>query len=403
MYDLDTHSLECFMREALLVAEKGRWTTAPNPCVGAVLVCKGKIVAHGAHLHYGGLHAERVCIDEARIKGVPLAESTLVVTLEPCNHEGKQPPCTELLLACGIRHVVIGAMDTNPVAGGGAARLREAGISVETGILEQECKEMAADFFVWQQQKRPYGLLKMASTIDGRIATRTGGPETISCEASRKYVMRLRANIGIAGGAILVGGNTFRLDNPRLTARVEGGKSPLAVVVTNHLPGPDKDAYLINFRPEETIFFTSKEQSTSPEAMWLQARGTHVFGVGPSIYQEGSYTTENRYMGNLHMREIYSILWEKFHCPYVLCEGGGTIAFSLLKAGLVDVFHYIVAPYVLGDKQAQSVFSGSNGQLLSMEDSCKLSLSRMERMGDDALLVYHHTDKTRDSRVCSPA
>ncbi len=402
MYDLDTTRLECFMREALREAEKGRWSTAPNPCVGAVLVHKGNIVAHGAHLYYGGLHAERVCLDEARIKGIPLAESTLVVTLEPCNHEGKQPPCTDLVLASGIRHVVVGTMDPNPVAGGGVARLREAGICVEVGILEQECKELLADFFVWQQQKRPYGLLKMASTIDGRIATREGGPEAISCQTSREYVMRLRANVGLAGGAILVGANTFRMDNPKLTARVEGGKSPLAVVVTSHLPGPDKDAYLINFRPEETVFFTSKEQAMSPEAMWLQARGTHVFGVGPSIYQEGSYTTDSRYVGNLHLREIYSILWEKFHCPYVLCEGGGTIAFSLLKAGLVDIFHFIVAPYVLGDKQAQSVFTGSNGRMVSMQDACKLGLSHIERMGEDALLVYRQTDQTRDPRVCLP-
>ena len=210
-----------FMREALALAENGRWSACPNPTVGAVLVRDGQVVARGWHHAAGQPHAEVECLRDAQRQGIDPAQCTLVVTLEPCNHYGKTPPCSEAVLAAGIKRVVIGLYDPTPKAAGGAERLRAAGVEVIGPVCERECRDQVADFLAWQQG-RPYVILKMAATMDGRIATRTGHSRWVSSEGSRALVHRLRAGIGRAGGAVLVGGGTFRADNPCLTARIPG-------------------------------------------------------------------------------------------------------------------------------------------------------------------------------------
>jgi len=201
--------------------------------VGAVLVRDGRVVAEGFHAAYGQAHAEVAAMADARARGVDLAACTLVVTLEPCNHQGRTPPCTRAVLDAGIRRVVIGSRDPNPdVAGCGAEVLRAAGIEVVLGVEEQLCRDLIADFLVWKTTPRPYVLLKMAATLDGRTATRVGHSRWISSEASRAQVHWLRSR----AGAVMVGGGTLRADDPRLTARLHGrereGRQPLAVAVS---------------------------------------------------------------------------------------------------------------------------------------------------------------------------
>lgn len=245
-----------FMKHAIQIAEKGRWFTAPNPCVGAVLVHDNVIIAEGYHKEYGEAHAEIECLRDAIKQGFfqnesvyfsnpllakayedfkekptlsPLAEQTafsfsmrdcvLYVTLEPCAHHGKTPPCTQAIMEAGIKRVVIGMKDINEDASGGIERLKTQGIAVTCGILEDKCRELIKDFLVWQTKKRPYVILKMACSLDGRIGPRLGYNHKLSCPKTRQSLMKLRENIGIAGGAVMVGANTFALDKPKLTAR----------------------------------------------------------------------------------------------------------------------------------------------------------------------------------------
>ena len=370
-----THSFEPFMLEAIKLAERGRWKTAPNPTVGALLVREGVVVAQGWHTAFGKGHAEVECLADAAAKGVDPATCTLVVTLEPCKHHGKTPPCSEAILAAGIRHVVIGLADPNPQASGGAKRLIDAGVQVEVGICETECRDLVADFLVWQTTLRPYVILKLAMTLDGRIATRTGHSQWITCEASRHAVHVLRANVGMAGGAVLVGGNTLYADNPLLTAReAQSERQPLAAAVTSRIPSPDA-LRLLQERPGETILFTTASGAATPRAAQLRERGVRVFGLGRWKAGKG----EDLLQALEHLRS-------EENCPYVLCEGGGKLALALLEAGLVDEFHLHIAPKILGDNDARPLFSGRTP--LTLDEALSMRLMDLTRYGDDAHLLF---------------
>ena len=369
-----SHPFEPFMKEAIGLAELGRWAAAPNPTVGAVLVRDGQIVARGWHTAFGKSHAEVECLRDAAARGVTPSECTLVVTLEPCNHQGKTPPCTEAILAAGIRHVVIGLRDPNPKAAGGLERLADAGVKVETGIAEALCRDLVADFLVWQTTNRPYVILKLAMTLDGRIATRTGHSRWITGEASRHRVHMMRASVGHTGGAVLIGGNTLHTDNPLLTARLDGPveRQPLAVAITSRLPAPET-LRLAQERPSETILFTTAAGAATPRALQLRERGIRVLGL-------------ERWKSGEDLTQILTYLRQEAGCPYVLCEGGGKLALSLLEAGLVDEFHMHIAPRVLGDNDARPLFDGRSP--LELDEALPLRLVRMEPCGDDAHLLF---------------
>lgn len=373
---------DAFMREAIELAGRGRWHACPNPCVGAVLVRDGRVLARGWHAACGEAHAEVACLRDAAARGVNPADGTLVVTLEPCNHHGKTPPCTDAILAAGIRRVVIGLRDPHPQAAGGADRLRAAGVEVIEGVCARECRDLAADFLVWQQKKRPYLLLKLASTLDGRIATRTGHSQWISCEASRAGVHALRAGVGHAGGAIMVGGGTLRADNPRLTARTDGhdadARQPWACVVTSRLPAIGSDCRLLQERPDRTIFISTPAVAASRLAHELRDIGAHVLSVPPSA------------KGSLDMAALLTSLHEEIACPYVLCEGGGRLALSLLDSGLVDEFHLHLAPRILGDNQAVPLFDGRTP--LQLDEALQMRISDLQRCGEDVQLVLRPRD-----------
>ena len=364
---------ERFMHEALALAEKGRGFTAPNPTVGAVLVRDGQIVARGWHALFGHEHAEVNCLRDAAEKGVDPSLCTLYVTLEPCNHQGKTPPCTKAILDAGIRHVVVGMPDVNATAAGGADFLRSRGVTVEMGVLEDECRELVADFIIWQTTRRPYVILKMASSLDGRIATRNGHAQILSHEGSREEGMRLREMVGRAGGAVLVGGNTLFMDNPRLTARTQSARrQPLASVISSKLPSSEGGCRMVEERPEDCVFFSSAAQAASPAAQALRARGCRVYGVDASAPH------------GLDVTQALALLREEEGCLYVLCEGGGKLALSMLEAGVVDEFHLHVAPLVLGDDEARPLFSGRS--LDRMEEAFHMRMSHVSLVDGDAHL-----------------
>jgi len=364
---------ETFMARAVELALRGRDRTAPNPSVGAVMVQDGLIVAEGYHKFCGGLHAERECIADAIKKNVDMSRCTLFVTLEPCNHYGKTPPCTEGILEAGIRHVVVGTRDPNPKAAGGLEYLESKGVKVEHGILEELCKDLISDFLCWQFTDRAYSILKLACTVDGKIAGAAGAQEAVSCPESFTDVQRLRSYVG----AVIVGGNTLREDNPSLNCRLdqlpEGFKQPKAVVVTNNLPENHEDYTLTTTRAADTIFWTSEEQGMSKTADSLKSKGIEII----TLPRNGK---------GLILESGFKILREKHGTLRTLCEGGGKLACSLAEQKLVDEFVMYQAPKILGNTDGRSNFAGSGNQLIS--EAMDLRISRVEKSGRDLKIVF---------------
>jgi diaminohydroxyphosphoribosylaminopyrimidine deaminase/5-amino-6-(5-phosphoribosylamino)uracil reductase len=222
---------ESYMKLALELAEKGYGWTAPNPMVGAVVVKDGQVVGRGYHQRVGGPHAEVNAIDDA---GSRAGGATIYVTLEPCNHFGRTPPCTRKILDAGIRRVVVAMADPNPaVTGGGIATLRDRGVAVTTGVCEKEARTLNEGFITWVTTGRPFVIVKCATTLDGRIATRTGDSRWVTGPASRQFVHRIRH--GVDG--IMVGVETVKKDDPSLTTRLDGntGSDPTRIILDTHL------------------------------------------------------------------------------------------------------------------------------------------------------------------------
>lgn len=367
---------ERFMARAAELARNGRGPAAPNPCVGAVLVHGEQVVAEGWHTRAGELHAERECLADAREKGVfdrvPASECAMYVTLEPCNHHGRTPPCTEAIIEAGIGEVVIGFRDPNPLAAGGMERLAEHGVSVSHGVLEDECRDLVADFLLWQETDRTYNILKLAATLDGRIAAADGTPEAVSCPASFECVQDIRSFVG----AVVVGGETFRNDDPSLTCRCAGlpeaFEQPLAVVVTSALPAPDADRKLLRFRPHQTVFWTGQAQAASEQAEALRAKGVRVIGLPADD-------------SGLLLGEGFRWLRKECGCHYSMVEGGGRLAMTLVLQGLADEMDYFLAPRVLGDATARSAFSGRTG--MRMADAVDYRIARIRHVGRDLRLT----------------
>ena len=361
------------MTRAVELALRGRNRTAPNPCVGAVMVQDGHIVAEGYHRYCGGLHAERECIADARTKGVDMSQCTMFVTLEPCNHYGKTPPCTEGILQAGIKHIVVGTRDPNPKAAGGLEYLESRGVKVEHGVLEEQCRDLISDFLCWQFTDRAYSILKLACTIDGKIAGATGAQEAVSCPESFQDVQYLRSIVG----AVIVGGNTLREDNPSLNCRLnnlpEGFSQPKAVVVTNSLPENPDDYTLTSTRAAETIFWTNALEADTKTAYELRKRGIEVEAL-PSDEK------------GLILEPGFKMLREKHDILRTLCEGGGKLALSMAEQELVDEFVMYQAPRILGNIQGRPNFAGSNREMIS--EAMNMRISRVQQSGRDLKIVF---------------
>lgn len=347
------------MARALDLAWRGWGRVQQDPLVGAVILRDGKPVGEGWHPEYGDRHAETVALSDA---GERARGATLVVTLEPCSHQGKQPPCTDAIIRAGVTRVVAAMRDPNPLAGGGSGRLRDAGLDVEIGILgDAAAIQNAAFLHGLRNQTRPFVALKLATTLDGRIADRSGRSRWISGVAARDYVHWLRAGFD----AIAVGGRTARLDDPALTVRgtVRPRTAPRRVVF-------DRDADLgSNLTLVRTAGETPTVVVVSPEANPSRVKRLQAAGV--SVVQANSLTQA---LAQLREQGTTSLL----------VEGGGQLAGSLLGAGLVDRYYWIQAPLWLGEGGVPAL-AGLPARDLDQADRWRVVERRA--LGDDTLLV----------------
>ncbi|GAB6907010.1 fused diaminohydroxyphosphoribosylaminopyrimidine deaminase;5-amino-6-(5-phosphoribosylamino) uracil reductase [Desulfosarcina cetonica] len=328
-----------YMQLALELAEKGRGWTSPNPMVGAVVVRDGKIVGRGYHQRVGGPHAEVNAIDDAgdRARG-----ATIYVTLEPCNHFGRTPPCTHKIIAAGIRRVVVAMKDPNPdVQGGGNAYLKSHGIEVITGIGETAARTLNEGFVTWVTTGKPFVIVKCAATMDGRIATRTGDSRWVTGPAARAWVHRLRHAVD----GIMVGVETVRKDDPSLTTRLEGepGSDPTRIILDTHLSMPVTAKMLRQESGAPTWVVCGPEAAADRRAA-LEAAGARI--VVASLKD-----------GRIDLAALMLQLG-RMAVTRLLIEGGGTVIGGALAAGVVDKVCFFYAPKILGGDDGVPICRG---------------------------------------------
>lgn len=318
------------MRRCLHLAEMGRGFVSPNPMVGAILVRSGKVIGEGYHRKFGKPHAEREAIHAAS----RAAGATLYVNLEPCNHFGKTPPCTDLIIGAGIRRVVIGCRDENPVVRGkGIRRLERAGISVKVGVLERECLQLNEVFYKFITTRLPFVGMKVAQTLDGRIADSRGHSQWITNSASRTYVHVLRSRYD----AVLVGANTVNIDNPRLTSRIVAGRDPHRIVLDGNLSSELSARIFEVTQPVRVIIIASNNSISRHQRKVRALRDKGVEVVGLKADRTGciGILTILRRLGRLGISSI-------------LVEGGSTVFGAFLDSGEADKLHLFISKRILG-------------------------------------------------------
>ena len=313
-----------YIELALKLAEKGKGTTSPNPIVGALIVKRGSIVGKGFHKKAGQDHAEIMAIKDA---GKKAFNGTMYVTLEPCSHWGKTPPCTESIVEAGIREVIIGRKDPNPVVNG-FNELKFRGIKTKIGILEKECKKLNEPYIKWMKTKRPFVVVKSAMSLDGKIATRTGDSKYITGREARRYVHQLRAELD----AVMVGINTVLKDNPLLTPRLVSGRTPIRIVVDSKLKTP-LDANVVKNEPNKLII-AATNKANKAKIKKLQHKGVNVLIV-------------NTKKGMVDLDDLMKQLG-KLEITSVMIEGGAELNSEAIKAGIVDKILFFLAPSVIG-------------------------------------------------------
>jgi diaminohydroxyphosphoribosylaminopyrimidine deaminase/5-amino-6-(5-phosphoribosylamino)uracil reductase len=352
---------EGFMRRALRLARKGEGRVSPNPMVGAVIVRDGRIIAEGYHRRYGENHAEINAIANAT---EPVAGATFYITLEPCSHHGKTPPCVEALIASRPGRVVVGTIDPNPlVSGRGIAALQRHGIETNTGVLEEACQRQNEVFFKYIRTGVPFVTLKFALTLDGRIATAAGHSRWISSPPSLRFAHRLRR----AHDAILVGAGTVLKDNPELTCRLVRGENPLRVVVDSHLR-TSPDASVFDVRRSPTIVAMTRKAPVERRRLFEQ-KGIEVLELGED---EGGHIDLQGLLKLLGQRKIASLL----------VEGGAGVNTSFLRENLVDRLIAVIAPKIVGT----GINAVGDLGIRQMENALRLSFERITRSGDDLIL-----------------
>ncbi len=350
------------MRVALEQARAGEGCTRPNPPVGAVLVRKGKAMVQGYHRKAGGPHAEAGVLREA---GARARGATLYVTLEPCSTQGRTPPCTEAILASGVARVVVGASDPNPShAGRGLRILRRAGLEVTARVCEAEARELIEPFGKWIQTGRPWVTLKLGMTLDGRIADVDGASRWITGSKSRALTQSYRRRCD----AVLVGAETARLDNPSLLPRPARGRKPWRVVLSGDANLPTALQLFSDGLAERTLVLTTRRASSARRRR-LERTGAEVL----VLPEESGRPSIAAMLEELGRRGLL----------HVLCEGGGQVAASLLKAGAADDLLLFHAPLLLGGAARAAI--GSPGWALSEAPRLKRIWSRW--CGDDHVML----------------
>lgn len=378
---------EIFMRRAIELAKMGLGRTNPNPLVGAVIVKEGAVIGEGYHHVYGDLHAERDAIKNCKEKGNDPAGATIYVTLEPCSHFGKQPPCIHAVKEAGISKVVIGSRDPNPLVNGKGTRwLRENGIEVIEDFLREECDSLNEIFFHYINTKTPFVALKYAMTMDGKIATKTGESKWISGEKSREHAHSLRNKYT----CIMAGIGTVLADDPMLNCRIAGGRNPVRVICDSSLKIPLESNIVKTAKDIPTIVactriatVDSKENAdinTSTRAdkiASLQKAGIEVFTT------DGDKVDLKALMAHLAEKKLDS----------VLIEGGGEINFSALNAGIVNKVYAYIAPQCFGGF-AKSPVGGTGIEKIC--DSFKFKVTDTKMIDGDVLVEFATND-------CKPA
>lgn len=357
-----------YMERAIELAKKAEGYTSPNPLVGAVIVMDGTIIGEGYHEKCGQLHAERNAIKALtqEAKG-----ATLYVTLEPCCHYGKTPPCTEAIIENQIGTVVIGSRDPNPlVAGKGAEQLRKAGIRVIEDFMREECDEINSIFFHYITTKTPYVAMKYAMTMDGKIATRTGASKWITGECAREHVQTLRHKYK----GIMVGIGTLLADEPMLNCRMEGGVDPVRIVCDTKLRIPVECKIVETAKNIPTIVATTKaaKEHNEKKANCLEQLGVQLVCV-------------NEKDGHIDLSEMMRKLGE-MGIDSILLEGGGTLNDSMIQEDLVQCAYVYVAPKVFGGKDAKSPVEGIGVEVPS--ESIDFDFVDCQKIGKDILLEY---------------
>ena len=363
---MNTH--EKYMTRALELAKKGAGHTKLNPMVGCVVVKDGCIVTEGYHEKYGSFHAERNALTRC---SEDVTGADMYVTLEPCCHHGKTPPCTEIIIERGIGRVFVGSMDPNPLVGGkGVKILRDAGIKVETGILEDECLRLNEIFFHYITNKLPFVALKYAMTLDGKIACHTGDSKWVTGETAREHVHELRRLYS----AILVGIGTVLADDPMLNCRIDEGVDPVRIICDSKLRIPLESSIVRSAREIETMVFASQKFENAgnfaDKKSELESAGVEV------IVQETSG-------GKISMSGLVKTLGER-EINSILVEGGGRINAAFIEERLADKLYAYIAPKLVGGLGAPGPVGGEGISL--MKDACGLKDLRMRMLGDDMLV-----------------
>lgn len=354
---------ERFMRRALELAKKGEGWVSPNPMVGAVIVKDGQIIGEGWHERYGEFHAERNAL--AHCCQSPQG-AVMYVTLEPCCHYGKQPPCTEAILEVGIRKVVVGAGDPNPlVSGKGLEILRRHGVEVQEHVLEKECREMNQVFFHYIRTGKPYVVMKYAMTMDGKIAAFTGASKWITGEQARAHVQSLRHKYR----GIMVGVGTVLADDPLLTCHMEGGRNPVRIICDTHLSTPLDSRILDTAKKADTILAVGENVEKERQIPY-EEKGCTLLKI-PEKEGEIDLSLLMKELGN---RKIDSLL----------LEGGGQLNWSALQSGIVQKVMTYIAPKLLGGREAKSPVGG---QGFPDPSRCLfLRPGKISRLGEDYLI-----------------
>lgn len=354
---------EKYMNRALELAARAKGHTSPNPMVGAVIVKDGKVIGEGYHKKAGKPHAEVNAIASA-VESVEGA--TIYVTLEPCSHYGKTPPCSDLIIKSGFKKVVVAAVDPNPlVAGRGIQRIRDAGIEVEAGVCEKESVTLNEVFNYFITTQHPFVHMKYAMTLDGKIATETGESKWISSEKSREHAHRLRGELS----GIMVGIGTVLKDNPQLTCRVPNYPNPVRIVVDSQLRIPLDAAILSNQDQARTIILTTRFASEDKLRM-LKAKDIEVIKVK---------STDKR----VDLNQAMNVLGKK-GIDSILLEGGGQLNASALDAGIVNKLTAYIAPKLVGGQNAVSPVEGKGVQ--HMSDAYMFRETRTYKIEDDIVI-----------------
>jgi len=350
---------EYYMDLALKLALKAKGRTLPNPMVGALVVKDGKIIGQGYHKKAGLAHAEIVALDQA---GNSSKDASLYVTLEPCRHFGRTPPCVNRIIRSQIKEVFVGMLDPNPLNNGkGIAILKKSGIKVSVGYLEDELKELNSIFIKYISKKMPHITVKVAESLDGRVATKTGESKWITSDASRSFAHKLRGNFD----AIVVGVNTVILDNPRLDAWFSK-KQPVKVIVDSHLSTPDNANV---FLKGKVIIATiaSKQPGQETENMKVLSQKATILQVKEKN-------------GQIDLKDMFKKL-AAMEISSVLVEGGGTLIGSLFDDKLVDKVEFFISPKIIGGKDAISSVMGKG--ISHINEVKKLQNVKFRKIGED--------------------